>query len=159
MCEMLYAPTLLIFGIFVTIMVLIVCDDDDILFCITVYSTVILYTYIYCCVLLCINTRKYLFFGPVWNISGAYFLWLVAHLALVAHIAICATHSILMAHIGYAPLKGKLCVAHIEMRHGYICTNGVAMVAHTICAKHSSNWCATNSLFSTSVLRMTTMLS
>jgi 4-amino-4-deoxy-L-arabinose transferase-like glycosyltransferase len=26
------------------------------------------------------------------NLSGAYFLWLVAHLALVAHIAICATH-------------------------------------------------------------------
>jgi hypothetical protein len=43
-----------------------------------------------------------------------------------------------------------LCVAHIEMRHKYICTNGVAMVAHTICATHSSNWCATNSLFSTS---------
>jgi hypothetical protein len=26
------------------------------------------------------------------NLSGAYFLWLVAHLALVAHIAICAMH-------------------------------------------------------------------
>jgi hypothetical protein len=26
------------------------------------------------------------------NLSGAYLLWLVAHLALVAHIAICATH-------------------------------------------------------------------
>jgi hypothetical protein len=38
-------------------------------------------------------------------------------------------------------------VTHIEMRHGYICTNGVAMVAHTICATHSSNWCTTNSLF------------
>jgi hypothetical protein len=81
-------------------------------------------------VLLCINTRKYLFFGPIRNTSGAYFLWLVAHLALVAHIAICAMHSIVMAHIGYAPLKGKLCVVHIEMRHGYICTNGVAMVRH-----------------------------
>jgi hypothetical protein len=49
----------------------------------------------------------------------------------VAHIAICATHSLLMAHLEYAPLKGKLCVAHIEMRYGYIFTNGVATVPHT----------------------------
>jgi hypothetical protein len=40
----------------------------------------------------------------------------------------------LMAHIGYVPLKGKLCVMHIEMRHGYVFTNGVATVAHSICA-------------------------
>jgi hypothetical protein len=125
--------------------------DDDILFCIVVYSAVILYTYIYCCVLLCINTRKYLFFRPLQNVSGVYFLYLVAHMASVAHIAICAMHSMLMAHIGYALLKGKICVAHIMMRHGYVFTNGVAMVAHTICATHSSNWCATNSLFSTNV--------
>jgi hypothetical protein len=45
----LYAPTLLIFGNFFTIMVLIVCDDE-ILFCIAMYYAVILYTYIYCCV-------------------------------------------------------------------------------------------------------------
>jgi hypothetical protein len=48
----------------------------------------------------------------------------------MAHIAISATHSLLMAHMRYAPLKDKLCVAHIEMRHGYYFTNGVAMVAH-----------------------------
>jgi hypothetical protein len=57
----------------------------------------------------------------------------------------------LMAHIGYAPLKGKLCVAHIEMRHGHVFTNGVATVAHSICATYSLNWCAANSLFSTNV--------
>jgi hypothetical protein len=59
----------------------------------------------------------------------------------------------LVAYIfcGYiCAIDNKLCVAHIEMHHGYICTSGVAMVAHTICATHSSNWCATNSLFSTS---------
>jgi hypothetical protein len=119
--------------------------DEDILFCIAVYSVVILYTCIYWCVLLCINTKKYLFFGPIRNISGAYFL------ELVAHIAICATHSLLMVHMWYAPLKGKLCVAHIEMHHGYYFTNGVATVVHIICATHSSIWCATNKLFSTSV--------
>jgi hypothetical protein len=70
--DLLYAPTLLIFGNFVTIMVLIVCDDDDILFCIAVYSTVILYTYIYYCVLLCINTRKYLFFLNLYEMSVAH---------------------------------------------------------------------------------------
>jgi hypothetical protein len=80
----------------------------------------------------------------------------VAHLASVAHIAICATHSMLMVHIGYAPLKGKLCVAHIEMHHEYVFTNGVAMVAHTICATHSSNWCAANNLVSTSARAIST---
>jgi hypothetical protein len=142
--DLLYAPTLLIFGNFVTIMVLIVCDDDDLMmiYCFVLLCILQLYyipIYIYCCVLLCINTRKYLFFRPIRNISGVYFLYLVAHMASVAHIAICATHSMLMAHIGYALLKGKICVAHIEMRHGYVFTNGVAMVAHTICATHSSN--------------------
>jgi hypothetical protein len=41
-----------------------------------------------------------------------------------------------MAHIAYAPLKGKLCVVHIEMRHGYICTN-VAYLCF-ICASPGS---------------------
>jgi hypothetical protein len=127
-------------------MVLIICDDDDdILFCIACYVFCSYTIYLY--ILLCIAVYKY---QKISVFCDAYFLWLVAHLALVAYISICATHSILMAHIAYAPLKSKLCVAHIEMRHGYICTNGVALVAHTICAMHSSNLCATNSLFSTS---------
>jgi hypothetical protein len=53
------------------------------------------------------------FFGHIQNISGAYCRCLVAHYVLVAHIAICATHKILMAHMLYAPLTFKICVAHI----------------------------------------------
>jgi hypothetical protein len=146
MCEMdlLYAPTLLIFWNFVTIMVLIICDDDVLIW----WGYIVLYCYVfysytvYLYILLCIDVYKYqkiyAFFGPVRNVSGAYFLELVAHIASVVHIAICATHSMLMAHMWYAPLKGKLCVAHIEMRHGHYFTNGMASVAHMICATHSS---------------------
>jgi hypothetical protein len=118
---------------------------------------------IYCFVLLCIlqlycthvytyrNTRKYLFFRPIRNVSGAYFSQLVAHQASVAYLAICATHSLLMVHLEYMPLKGKLCVAHIEMRHAYFFTSGMTTVAHTICTTHRQIWCATNKPFSTSV--------
>jgi hypothetical protein len=37
-----------------------------------VYSAVILYTYIYYCVLLCINTIKYQFFLDLYKISMAH---------------------------------------------------------------------------------------
>ena len=45
-------------------------------------------------------------------------------------ILICATHSLSMAHLEDAPLMGKLCVAHINMRHAYFVTNGVTSVTH-----------------------------
>jgi hypothetical protein len=114
-----YALTLLIFGNFVTIMDLIVCDDD-----IFVLYCMLCILQLYCIpiyIFLCIAVYKYqkisVFFRPVRNISGAYYRCLVAHYVLVAHIAICATHKTLMAHMLYAPPIFNICMAHIDMRH------------------------------------------
>jgi hypothetical protein len=67
-----YALTLLIFGNFVTIMVLIICDDD--IFVLYYMLCIMQLYYIY--IFLCIAVYKYqkisVFFGPVRNISGAY---------------------------------------------------------------------------------------
>ena len=96
---------------------------------------------IYCFVLLyilqlyCIYLYKYQFI-PENNSFFYLFEFLLAHFfssngasASVVHIVICATHSLSMAHLEDAPLMGKLCVAHINMRHAYFVTNGVTLVA------------------------------
>jgi hypothetical protein len=82
-----------------------------------VFCSYIVYLYIFLCIAVYKYQKISVFFGPVRNISGAYYRCLVAHYILVAHIEICATHKTLMAHMLYAPPIFNICVAHIDMRH------------------------------------------